>query len=103
MANKYHNVKTQVDGRTFDSKREAARYRELALLMKAGYIKHLVLQPRFHLIVNGLKIADYLADFTYLDADGTHVCEDAKGVRTAVFVIKKKLMKAIHGIEVREV
>ena len=38
---KYRAVKTEVDGITFDSKREAARYMELMLMQRAGEIKRL--------------------------------------------------------------
>ncbi|MBN1114444.1 MAG: DUF1064 domain-containing protein, partial [Oligoflexia bacterium] len=48
--NKYKNVKTTVDGITFDSKKEADRYSELKLLERAGKIKDLILQPKFEII-----------------------------------------------------
>ena len=47
--NKYHAIKTTVDGITFDSRAEARRYRELKLLERAGVIENLVLQPKFEL------------------------------------------------------
>ncbi len=98
---KYRNVKTQVDGITFHSKKEARRYQDLRLLERAGEIKDLELQPKFLLQVNGMKIATYIADFTYHDKTG-EVVEDVKGVRTAAYSMKAKLMKAIHGITVKE-
>mgnify|MGYP003141561719 CR=1 FL=1 len=55
--NKYRNVKTSVNGITFDSKKEAGRYTELLLLKGQGAIKDLELQPSFDLIVNDKKIA----------------------------------------------
>lgn len=45
--NKYRNKKTQVDMYVFDSIAESKRYKELALLQKAGEIQNLELQPRF--------------------------------------------------------
>ena len=44
----------------------------------------------------------YFADFVYQE-NGETVVEDAKGYRTEVFRIKKKLMLYIHGIRIREV
>lgn len=43
---KYHNKKTVVDGRTFDSKKEAERYDELLLLQRAGAITDLSRQVK---------------------------------------------------------
>lgn len=100
--NKYGNRRTEVDGITFASKREADRYGELKLLEKAGEIRELELQPRFALMVNANKIGTYIGDFAYCEY-GKLVIEDAKGVRTQVYEIKKKLMLALHGIAIREV
>ena len=44
----------------------------------------------------------YIADFVYSD-EGFTVVEDAKGMRTDVYKIKKKLMLQVHGIRVQEV
>lgn len=99
---KYHNRKTEVDGFVFDSRREANRYLELKILERAGEIAALELQPKFEMVVNGVKICDYYADFRYQEG-GRTIVEDAKGVRTDVFRIKKKLLKAIHDVDVVEV
>lgn len=106
---KYGNKKTMVDGITFDSKREAVRYGQLRLLEKAGQIDTLSLQPKFTLIP-GQRNADgkaerpvvYIADFMYRE-NGKFIVEDAKGVRTPDYVIKRKLMLKEHGITVREI
>lgn len=50
MVSKYNSKKTVVDGQTFDSKKEANRYKELRLLEKAGVIKDLRTQVKFKLI-----------------------------------------------------
>lgn len=82
---KYHNVPTVVDDIKFDSRREAERYSELKLLLLGGNITNLELQPRFLLqdgfMHAGKKIRkiEYVADFSYIDADtGEHVVEDVK-------------------------
>jgi len=103
---KYRNVRTYRDGRMFHSKREADRYVVLKALQQAGKIRNLELQPFFILEVNNVAIGNYFADFGYEErsvGDWWRVVEDVKGVRTDVYKIKKKLVKAIHGIEIREV
>lgn len=100
---KYNAIRTTVDGITFDSKAEAARYSELKLLQAAGEIYGLALQPTFPLVVNGVKVATYIADFEYFAAGARRVIEDVKGVKTPLYRLKKKLVKVIHGVEVVEV
>ena len=115
---KYHNEKASRrmpngEVRTFDSIREARRYDELYLLLKAGQIKDLRLQQTFTLqesyvtaegeVVRGIT---YKADFVYLInfcGQWTRVVEDAKGVQTETYKIKKKLMHDKLGITVQEV
>lgn len=101
--NKYRAIKTEVDGITFDSKREAARYMELVLLERAGEISRLELQPKYDCVVNGKKICTYKADFRYFDANGS-VVEDVKGMKTPVYRLKKKLVEALYpGVTIQEV
>ena len=103
MRNKYGAIKTKVNGFVFASKREAARYQELYLLLKAKKINNLILQPPFLIAVNGMKICKYIADFSYIDGQGiTHV-EDAKGMRTATYRLKKKLVEALYPVKIEEV
>jgi hypothetical protein len=101
--NKFGAIPTVVDGRRFDSRREAARYAELRILERAGQISGLECQPSFPLVVGTVKIGTYRADFRYRDAAGSEITEDVKGVRTAVYRLKAKLMLAIYGIAIREI
>lgn len=95
---KYNAKKTIVDGHPFDSKREAERYCELKLFLKAGEIRNLELQPRF-LLQDKFKDKtgtthrkiEYVADFMYVDKSGKTVVEDVKGVLTDVYKLKKKM------------
>jgi len=96
------SVRTEVDGVTFQSKREANRYLQLKIELKLGRISHLRLQVPFSLAVNRVHVAIYKADFVY-QRDGAEIVEDAKGHRTEVYLIKRKLMLACHGITVVEV
>jgi hypothetical protein len=101
IANKYHNKPTIVDGIKFQSQKEARRYATLKLLQKAGKISDLLLQPKFDLFVCGTKVCRYIADFQYVE-NGLSIVEDVKGVKTKEYLLKKKLMKAVLQIEIKE-
>lgn len=109
--NKFYARSTSVDGVTFDSRKEAARYRELKLMLLAGEIEDLRLQVPFELIprqMDGKRVAEravnYIADFVYTE-NGKTVVEDVKSLatRTPEYIIKRKLMRWVHGIAVKEV
>lgn len=122
---KYGNRKATVDGITFDSRREARRYCELKLMLKAKEITDLQLQVKFELIPEQREPATerykagknkgefkpgkliekpivYIADFVYKQ-NGEMIVEDAKGLKTREYIIKRKLMRYIHGISIKEV
>lgn len=99
---KYHATPKMVDGHRFASQAEAKRYTQLRLMERAGGITGLTLQPRFALVVNGVTICHYVADFQYQE-HGAVIIEDVKGMVTPVYTIKKKLMRALLDIEIREV
>ena len=118
---KYHNLKVKLGDEVYDSCKEACRWCELCLLARAGEISDLKRQVPYNLIPpqrepdtagarGGVKPGrliergvDYIADFVYRDKAGNTVVEDAKGVRTKEYIIKRKLMLWVHGIRVREV
>lgn len=125
MLSKYGSRKQTVSGITFDSRREARRFQELRLLEQAGQISGLRLQvkyvliptqraPSFEVYKRGPnkgrrkpgkvleKECAYIADFVYTKGDET-VVEDAKGVRTKEYIIKRKLMLERYGIRIKEV
>lgn len=122
---KYGNRKVTVDGISFDSVREARRYKELKLLLLAGEIIGLQMQVPFELVPAQYeetgevyskgprkgqpkqgkcieKSVVYVADFVYWQ-DGKRIVEDTKGVRTTEYIIKRKLMLHKYGIRIREV
>lgn len=127
--NKYYAQKCKIKGVGFDSKKEASRYAELQLLLKAGQICDLGRQVRFELIPaqyetverygkNGQRLKDekrciergidYIADFVYYDKElKKTVVEDVKGYKEGaayrIFSMKRKLMLWVHGIRVSEV
>jgi hypothetical protein len=103
--NRYNNVavRTEVDGIVFDSASEAKRYNELKLLVRAKEITDLKLQVPFPIIVNGILICTYVADFTYTDLKKDRfTVEDRKGVRTDIYKLKRKMVKAVYGIDILE-
>ena len=101
---KYGNIPQRVDGIFFHSKKEARHYKVLKAMQQGGIIRDLETQPKFKLEINGVHICNYFADFRYYDKElGREVIVDVKGTKTQVYKLKKRLMKAIHGIEIEEV
>ncbi len=104
--NKYHNQKTGEHA----SQKEHKRAGELKLMQRAGLISGLREQVPFELIPTQRdkagnlleKKCSYVADFVYKDKDGNQVVEDTKGIRTAEYRLKKKLMLHVHGIRIKE-
>ena len=123
MYRKYKNTKvTTSEGLVFDSKKEAKRWAELQAMQFSGVITDLQRQVKFVLIptqrepdtigkrggIHQGKVIEkecaYYADFCYKLADtGELVVEDAKGMRTPEYKIKRKLMLFIHHIRIKEV
>ena len=121
--NKYHNSAVIVDGISFQSRKEARRWRELKLMESAGMIHGLTRQKKFVLIPaqrepdtvgkrGGRKKGKlierecaYYSDFAYYDKDGNEVVEDVKSpaTRTKDYILKRKMMMYVHGIRIREI
>lgn len=95
----------------YDSKHEHERALHLQVLQQAGKIKCLREQVKYELIPSqrGMdgkvkeRAITYIADFVYIDENGREVVEDAKGMKTAVYIMKRKLMRFVHGIVIVEV
>lgn len=101
---KYGNKRVVIDGIEFDSIAEGKHYSDLKLLERAGEIADVELQRPFALTIGGYLICTYRCDFSYTTTrDGKFHVVDVKGVKTDAFKIKRKLMKAILGIDVEEV
>lgn len=128
MNSKYRNIPTtrKVKGKVirFPSQKEACRYDELILMLRAGKIRNLKIQPEYTLqeaftTPEGERInaVRYRADFSYEKwgnepapeiSQGTFrevwlpVIEDVKGVRTKVYLMKRKLMQE-KGYTIQEI
>ena len=115
---KYHATKVHTEEGIFDSKLEYYRWIELQVMEEKGIISDLHRQVAFVLLPKQpLKSArkrkggslqhcetavKYIADFTY-KRDGHLIVEDVKGMKTADYILKRKLMLYIHGIQIQEV
>lgn len=108
MGNKYNAKKTSVDGLVFDSRREAKRYIELREMESGGEISDLQRQVRIELVPpfdrNGRHFRGiyYVVDFVYTGSDGNVVWEDVKGMKTSVYLIKRKLIAYRYGMTIKE-
>ena len=96
-----------VDGITFDSGLEAARWSRLLQLQSAKCIGELRRQVVFiiapSVVINGRKkpAMKYTADFVYMQ-NGKQVVEDVKGFKTKDYIMRRHLMKSVHGIDILE-
>jgi ABC-type sulfate transport system substrate-binding protein len=63
-------------------------------LQRAGQIKDLQRQVKFELIPkqDGERACNYIADYVYTE-NGQTIVEDAKGLATKDYIIKRKLFK----------
>jgi len=93
MKNKFNAIKQVYKGIKFDSKKEMYRYLELEKLYKLGIIKDLEVHPKYDLIVNGVKIGRYTADFKYTHNE-EKVVEDVKSkvTKTRDYILRKKIL-----------
>ena len=107
-SSKFNNVKSEIDGHKFDSKKESEFYGSLKIKKQAGLIKDFKMQVPYEIIVNNIRIANYFLDFLVENNDGTIEYIDIKGkdkktnkfIKTGVFALKKRLVEAIYGIKI---
>ena len=107
-SSKFSNIKSEIDGYKFDSKKESEFYGSLKIKKQAGLIKDFKMQVPYEIIVNNIRIANYFLDFLVENNDGSFDYIDIKGkdsktnkfVKTGVFALKKRLVEAIYGIKI---
>lgn len=103
---KYKAIPTETaDGQKFRSQLEADYYNRMWVLQRAGQVTKIEREVRYELIVNGVFICAYLLDFkiTYADGHVDHVDCKSAPTMTALYRVKKQLMKALHEIDLIEV
>lgn len=103
QTSKYHAKPTWVDNVRFASMFEASRYVALKTQLQAGMIRNLELHPKFELNVMGVLIGKYTADFRYFDVTlGETIIEDAKGMPTRDYILRKKLFEVLFNKKILE-
>ena len=110
-SSKFGNTKIEIDGHTFDSKKEGEFYGSLKIKKNAGLIKDFKIQVQYDILVNKIHIAYYYLDFEIENNDGSFEYIDIKGkdkksnkfIKTGVFALKKRLVEAIYNIKIKMV
>jgi len=105
---KFNSIKSEIDGHTFDSKKEAEFYGSLKIKKNAGLIKDFKIQVQYDIMVNNIHIAYYYLDFQIENNDCSFEYIDIKGkdkksnkfIKTGVFALKKRLVEAIYHIKI---
>lgn len=109
---KFHAKPQKTDDGFFASIGEYRRWCELKMLQQAGSIRNLERQVSIPLttcdpsgsrvpIVVGRREARYVADFAYTEADGRRVYEDFKGAEMPIGKLKRAIVLASLGIDVK--
>ena len=99
VRHKFKAKPQEYDGIKFPSKAEAKRYIELKVLQEKGEVLFFLRQVPFHL-AGGVK---YVCDFMIFWADGSVTIEDVKGMKTTLYIAKKKMVESTYPIEIIEV
>lgn len=110
--NKYNAKKVEVDGKIFDSMKEAERFVLLRAKQQAGKIRGLELQPVFPIVIDGepLKIRSKgypngravkaKMDFVYFEGQ-ERIVEDVKGLDNPTSRLKRALVEHIYHVKIR--
>lgn len=105
--NKYGAKRTEYNGRFYMSKKEANYAKHLEYLKHAHDLKDRVIeiqyQVPFQIVMNKKNICKYVCDFIVFWGDGRKTIIDVKGMRTSIYILKKKLVEAQYGVEIVEV
>lgn len=93
-------IRTVVDGIAFDSATEAEDYRRFVLLLRAGQLKAVALQPQFELVPasEGRRPVLYTADFLLVHTDGRLEIVDSGAIATRDWEVRwKAIQEACEG------
>ena len=107
---KYGNVKTTINGITFDSKKEAQRYSTLLNAQRQGYIYDLKLQHEFTLqeayttcTGERIRAIRYRADFTYHLGDGYYNLPMEGDARKVIAWYQERQKSGVNPLVVEDV
>ena len=92
----------------FNSTAKADRYLQLVEFVSDKLITDLELNPQLPVVVNNVRIADYVADFRYVTLEpnnhrGYVVIESVVGVTTDTYKLKKRLAEVTYGIKIHTI
>lgn len=99
IKHKFNAQRTEVNGESFASKREARYYEQLRLAIRSGDLLFTLRQVPFHL-PGGVV---YRCDFAEFWKNGEVRFTDVKGYRTREYLNKKKQVEALYPIQILEV
>ena len=99
IKHKFKAVRSESDGFKFASKKERKRYLELKMLRQAGEVLFFQMQSPFHL-TGAVK---YVCDFQVYWKNGDITFEDVKGVKTPMYILKKKQVEQLYPITITEI
>ena len=98
-SSKYRAKRCEIDGIKFHSLLEGRYYQSLILRQRSGEKFYFHMQVPIQL-PGGVK---YLVDFMIIYPDGKVEYIDVKGVKTSVYIIKKKQVEALYPIKIIEI
>lgn len=100
---KYNAKRTKNEDGTFsDSKREAKFDSQIMAMRSAPDVKAVVRKVVYQLVSNSVLVGVYESDWSVYYKSGRIEVYDAKGCMTKEYTKKKRLMKAILGISIKE-
>lgn len=86
----------------FPSTGQLRCYNRLAMRRNAGEIANLILEPAFPIVINGIRVCVYRADFQFVEQGRTRIV-DYKGNKDFTdhaSALRRKLAEAMYGITI---
>jgi hypothetical protein len=97
IKHKFHAERCEREGVKFASKAERRFYDQLKMLQRSGDVLFFLMQVPFHL-PGGII---YRCDFLVFNSDETCDVIDVKGVETAEFKLKRKLLEDSYPVKLK--
>ena len=99
LKHKFKAKPTTIDEIKFSSQKEAKRYNDLKILQKLGEVLFFLRQVAFPLDGS----TKYICDFLVFWANGEVTVEDVKGMKTPMYILKKKQVENKYPFEIKEI